>query len=394
MSLLLRSQQGKSQHASNDSEDIGEDTADLLEKGGYRRVQEPTKATTGSLKDKEKIALKSQIRKRKTFWELAARISSSYGTVRIYTYNGPVLIHRKFQAKQFGRSLYKHLSRGGKVVVTIEMLKAIFVQSAESHKEEFAGNWIGGSSKGGGSSRKYASNYNYQAVQMSSPDLEKDTATLLYESCLELFDPFRVGTISEEQCMAALCMVYKEARFAATSLNEYGELHASLRTVIDVVFWLVMLVVLQAFLQLNLFAYLLPFISLALTVSFALSQALGNLFLAIMFVFFMVPYDIGNKVYIGPESNRIVGFVKSVSLLYTTINTTKNEVMKIPNHTLFGEKICNLQESGGAVMEIMLNFNLVDKDGTAQQVSFLLLHVYLYFMFGYVYAIHIHIHTY
>eukprot|EP01031_Cornospumella_fuschlensis_P034041 gene34041-41204_t len=152
MTLLLRSQQGKSQHAGNDSEDIPED-ADLLEKGGYVRVQEAPQSTV-SLKDREKLALKSQIRKRKTFWELAARISSSYGTVRIYTYNGPVLIHRKFQAKQFGKSLYKHLSRGGKVVVTTDMLKAIFAQNAGSHKDDFNGNWIGGSSKGG-SSRKY-----------------------------------------------------------------------------------------------------------------------------------------------------------------------------------------------------------------------------------------------
>eukprot|EP00981_Chlorochromonas_danica_P005761 scaffold1187_cov181-Ochromonas_danica.AAC.25 len=311
-------------------------------------------------------ALKSQIRQRKTFWELAARMSSNAGVLRILTFNGPVVIQRKFQAKAFGRSLYKHLSRGGKVPVTLDIIRRVFEEQHESGKETHFG---GGENASWENPLHSQSRFNYSAVQMNSKDHSKDMATLLYESAADLFDPFNIGVVSEDQCVAALCVVYKEARFAASSLNEYGELHESLRTVMDVVFWLVMLVVLQVFLQLNLFTYLLPFVSLALTVSFALSSVLGNIFVAVVFVFFMMPFDIGNKIYIGADPNtRIVGFVRGVSLLYTTINTLKNEVMRIPNHSLFSEKICNLAESGGCVFEILLHFNFFSKNQQNMQM--------------------------
>lgn len=308
---LLLKQQAVAAGTANSSEKSGEGISS-------KSVNDNDNIPHGPPTEAQKQALKSQIRRRKTFWELAARMSSSLGTLKILTYNGPVTIQRKFQAKAFGKSLYKHLTRGGKIALTTDILRKIFEEKAGSFKDEEMG-WTGA----------HGNTYNnYTAVQMISPDMEKDTATLLFETAEELFDPFHVGTITEDQCIAALCIVYKEARFAASSLNEYGELHQSLRTVTDVVFWLVMMVVLQAFLQLNLFTYILPFITLALTVSFALSNVLGNLFVDIMFVFFMVPYDIGNKIYIGADPNtRIVGYVKSVSLLYTTINTIKNELV-------------------------------------------------------------------
>jgi hypothetical protein len=48
-----------------------------------------------------------------------------------------------------------------------------------------------------------------------------------------------------------------------------------------------------------------------------------------VFVFFMSPFEIGNKIYIGSDPNtRITGFVKSVSLFYTVINTSFNETVR------------------------------------------------------------------
>merc|ERR1719456_745083 len=132
--------------------------------------------------------------------------------------------------------------------------------------------------------------------------------------------------------MAALCLVYKEQRFAATSLNDYGELHHSLRTVVDSFFWIAMVIFLQSFMEWNIQQYYVPFLTMILSVSFALSSSLGNMFLCMVFVFFMSPFEIGNKIYIGSDPNtRITGFVKSVSLFYTVINTSFNETMKIPN---------------------------------------------------------------
>lgn len=272
------------------------------------------------------MKLKAQLRKRKTFWQLAAHISENMGALRVFTYNGPVLLHRKFQAKKFGQSLHTHLSRGGKMEVTHEVLEKIFIWHQYHVENDFCGEELQERKK------KYS-----EIKLLSGADMDKDDATTLYETAISLLDPFDLGYITEEQCIAAMIQVYKDHRFVASSLNDYGELHQSLRRVLDFAFWLLIAIIVQAFLELNVFNYLIPFVTILLSISFALSPLLGNLFLAITYVFFMVPYDVGNKICIGsPDGSgpsKIVGYVRSVSLLYTTINTMKNEVVSIQTCT-------------------------------------------------------------
>jgi hypothetical protein len=327
--------------------------------------------------------LSRKLRKRKTFWELAARISINSGCLKVTTYGGAITIRRKAQAKDFGRLLYHHLSRHDRYIISHHLLNLIFTNRYSylprffTHGEEEAGEFEydvesneeldKGShhSKGVRSSKsergkkaensvaarfsrafskttKSSPNHRggrhrtgtgnaYQAVlEISASQAEKDLETLLYESAIKLFDPFNLGYITEEQCMAAVCQVYKEFRLAATSLNDYGELHRSLRNVVDFVFWVVIVVILQSFLQVQVYTiFILPFVTMAVTISFALGQPVGAVLLSILFVFFMIPYEIGHKVVIGIDKPRqIVGFVRSISLLYTTIATSSNEVVR------------------------------------------------------------------
>ena len=59
----------------------------------------------------------------------------------------------------------------------------------------------------------------------------------------------------------------------------------------------------------------------------------------------------------APGIAQIVGYVRSVELLYTSIKTLSNDVVKIPNHTLFSEKIYNSKESDGAIFELEFSFD-------------------------------------
>lgn len=91
-----------------------------------------------------------------------------------------------------------------------------------------------------------------------------------------------------------------------------------------------MLFVLQSFFGFDVTAYLLPFITLLLTVSFAIAPLVGNIFLSFAFVFLMSPYDIGHKVQFGlfnMYTPPIIGYIKSVTLLYTIVTTIKNETV-------------------------------------------------------------------
>jgi hypothetical protein len=303
-------------------------------------------STTNQTNDR----IRMEIRKRKTFWELAARISTNMGTLKIRTYNGPVVIRRKFQAKEFGQSLYLHLSRGNKYIINHELFAALFKNLNPNVKNELPPRPSNRTTTASSihnnnyptdydrlndlesQSQKYNPNSaanRYSAITILSGKEDKDAATLLYETALELFDPFNLGYITEEQCMAAVCLVYKEYRYAATSLNDYGELHKSLRNVMDFVFWMMMLVILQTYLSFNVYSeYILPFVTMAFTISFALGPSLGQVLVATVFVFFMVPYEIGHKVVIGVDPTvKITGYVRGITLLQTTITTVKNETV-------------------------------------------------------------------
>ena len=147
-----------------------------------------------------------------------------------------------------------------------------------------------------------------------------------------LFDPYNLGRISEDFCVEAVTTIYKEQRFTTASINDFGELHQSLRLGIDIIYWIIMLFVLQSFFGFDITVYLLPFITLLLTVSFAIAPMVGNVFLAFAFVFLMSPYDLGHRVQFGnhnPYQPPVIGYIKSVSLLYTIVTTLKDETVII-----------------------------------------------------------------
>jgi small-conductance mechanosensitive channel len=227
---------------------------------------------------------------------------------------------------------------------------------------------------------------------------------------VSLFDPFNLGRVTEEYCIDAVANIYKEQRFTAASLNDFSELHQSVRYMIEIFYWLIMVFILQYAFGINVTDYILPFVALLLAFSFAISSLVGNIFLAFAYVFFMAPYDVGEFVQIGLWSSNtapIVGTVKNITLLYTIITTTKNETVrlnphdcypiilnvgrfdggficrfccsrhcastqsKVPNHTLFFEKIYNLTETTGAVQSFVIAFNMFGMENTRMvSVSF------------------------
>jgi hypothetical protein len=62
---------------------------------------------------------------------LAALTSTYFPISQVITYNGVVTISSQEQAKQFGSKLYRHLSKGNKVVVTPELIHKLFDERKE-----------------------------------------------------------------------------------------------------------------------------------------------------------------------------------------------------------------------------------------------------------------------
>jgi ribosomal protein L31E len=77
-------------------------------------------------------------RKRRSFWQSAARLNQTAGVMKVITYNGVVTLRSQEQARQFGQKLFKHLSKGGKVVVTPDLIKKLFEERREAVTSDLA----------------------------------------------------------------------------------------------------------------------------------------------------------------------------------------------------------------------------------------------------------------
>mmetsp|Transcript_8346 Transcript_8346/g.8320 ORF Transcript_8346/g.8320 Transcript_8346/m.8320 type:complete len:893 (+) Transcript_8346:234-2912(+) len=316
-------------------------TEDFSEK----RDRSDSSANSSTDKRKEKDKSREAGRRRKTFWESAAKLSRNAGVLHLTTYNGEVIIRKQAEAIDFGSLLYAHLSREGRKAVTWTLLEKLFNERPDKHYDTT----------------------DFTVLEQHAKSDEKASAMVLYEAAIKLLDPISSEIITEDQCVDALCEVYKETRFAASSLNEYGELHSSLRLVIDIIFWILMTVILQVFIQIDLVSYFLPFVTIALAASFAVAGLVGQVSISIAYVFFMMPYETGNKIAIGPPTApQLIGWVRAISLMYTTICTYRNEVIRIPNHTLFQQMITNYSEPPGAVYQLEMVFNISGNDKSLQ----------------------------
>lgn len=283
---------------------------------------------------------------KKLFWARMSELNE--GTLKFTTYNGIVRINKRKQAKVFGEKLYVHLSREEKCTVTSQMLRDAIAKNFGAH----------------GSSNILRTHDRVEdsrtkGIQDAKQAREDELKILIGEANL-LFGMAKDedGIVTKESIVKGVLQVYKEMKFATSSLYDFGGLQLSLRYVIDVFFWIAMTVVAQCIVKFDLSTVFAPGITLVLVISFALGPFFGNLFLAIGFSFFMLPYDIGDRVMIGqPGPNQITCYITAIDLLQTTVRTIYSEKLIIPNHTLFNEKIINCAESNGASYEIIVHFN-------------------------------------
>jgi small-conductance mechanosensitive channel len=113
----------------------------------------------------------------------------------------------------------------------------------------------------------------------------------------------------------------------------------------------------QIVLQIDTSDYLAPLLTVLFGFSFAIAPIFSNLFLSLSFVLFLVPFDIGDRVIIGKgTSTMLTGNITSIALFYTTITSNQNEVVMLPNHGLFYERIVNLSQSKNITFIIHVTF--------------------------------------
>lgn len=91
--------------------------------------------------------------------------------------------------------------------------------------------------------------------------------------------------------------------------------------------------------------------TMLLSMTFIFADTLKNIFKAIILIFAVKPYQVGDRVNIGKNKFR----VHSIQLLTTTFKDLQNKINIMPNSTLSNMLIQNLSRSGNVVVKMKLS---------------------------------------
>ena len=98
-------------------------------------------------------------------------------------------------------------------------------------------------------------------------------------------------------------------------------------------------------------------------VAFALQDSLGNFASGILILLFR-PFDVGDMVEIG----GIQGQVKSVNLLSVQISTPDNQMVIVPNNSVWGSSIINITGSATRRIDLIFGISYDDDIDKAQHI--------------------------
>jgi small conductance mechanosensitive channel len=103
--------------------------------------------------------------------------------------------------------------------------------------------------------------------------------------------------------------------------------------------------------------------AVSFAIAFALQSTLSNFASGLMIMFYK-PFDVGSVINVG----GLVGVVKSMSLVNTTIATFDNQIMIVPNNTIWGDIITNITGSEERRVDLVFGISYSDDLNRAQAI--------------------------
>ena len=98
-------------------------------------------------------------------------------------------------------------------------------------------------------------------------------------------------------------------------------------------------------------------------IAFALQSTLSNFASGLMIMFYK-PFDVGDVIEVG----GLAGIVKSMSLVNTTITKFDNQVMIVPNNSIWSNTITNITGSEQRRVDMVFSISYRDDINRAQQI--------------------------
>jgi small-conductance mechanosensitive channel len=176
-----------------------------------------------------------------------------------------------------------------------------------------------------------------------------------------LFRPDAKNQVTELAFIQSCDAIYKRLSYFRASVGNASVIVNVLAGIVDVFFFCMLALALLSLLEFNPWALLVPFTSLVVSLSFALSSSLSKYLEGVMLIADTRPFDLGDRIYIGPadtmahemnvDMSSNTWFVEGITLSTTTLRYARtDEVSTLNNWAIAGSKIINCNRSPGAIV--------------------------------------------
>lgn len=173
-----------------------------------------------------------------------------------------------------------------------------------------------------------------------------------YNIILKLFDSHGYTFISENDFKNAIIKMFQQWKESNTFLVGYNNLSTVIQYVMSFITYFVVLIISLNIFNISLSSVFVPLATIIVTISFTVSRVLGNIASNIVFIVFIEPYKIGQRVFIAnvSDSNLIVTDIRISTTIFREILSGK--LIYVPNHQLYDMNIINHHESKKVIFNL------------------------------------------
>ena len=180
-----------------------------------------------------------------------------------------------------------------------------------------------------------------------------------------MFKPDKDGNLSHLDFIRAIDAVYRELRFLVATIENFMQVDRAYERILNSVYFLFMLCVSLAILQIDALAFIVSLSSIAVAFAFMIGAASSNYFEGLLLILIRKPFEIGDRIAVSnvesaAETTGSAGWVvEKVDLFSTTLRlAATGEVATVSNGSLARSRIINMQRSQRAQVSLVFKFGV------------------------------------
>jgi small-conductance mechanosensitive channel len=140
--------------------------------------------------------------------------------------------------------------------------------------------------------------------------------------------------------------IYNQWKYFNNTLSRQNSVSRAVKVLTSIFFWFIMLIIALEIFDIPSQTVLVPMLTLIVSISFAVGPIISRFISSLIFVIFMYPYEVGDKISIKNVNNGNTLLVKEINILKTQfIESISGRLIIVPNYELMNYAIENFKRS-------------------------------------------------